>query len=352
MYQPTLCFILYWWDSSKNPKLHQQCESWPLLDRFALDVKVWYETRWIFHWFSGSSILVFRSSWVRFVFSVRHKLISLELDPYVMSSMTLLNVSPTPGIVATRIGSMADVSAGCPCRAVDWISERWWGIEFCFRNGYHAHLSPTIPGKLFCAILTHCSRVFPHKFVSGNPTTTFSVSCLHIIAAATEVKVLASPISSATSAPGISESHTHLLRLNLLTQTWCTRNIVQGRPETRSSVDWRIGWGFSSLTTSTTHSCSSSFLGLLRTVLDTKLVLSGSRTSSPSTCSWTSLAHWLVCFSSSMIACSCSEVTWADRLILWSSWNSLQCLVFHRQAFGPNDYVEYNQFYALNRNLH
>jgi len=33
----------------KNPKLHEQCESRPLLDGFALDVKVSYDTRWIFH---------------------------------------------------------------------------------------------------------------------------------------------------------------------------------------------------------------------------------------------------------------------------------------------------------------
>jgi len=74
--QPILFFVLYRWDSSNIPKLHVQCESWPLLDGFALDVKVSYDTRWIFHRSSGSSRLVFRSSWVRFAFSVCNRLMS------------------------------------------------------------------------------------------------------------------------------------------------------------------------------------------------------------------------------------------------------------------------------------
>jgi len=182
-------FVLFRSDSSKIPKLHEQCESWPLLDGFALDVKESYDTRWKFHQYSGSSKQVFRYSWVRFAFSASNKLICLKSVPYVISSMTLLNVSATPGIVTTRIGSNADVSAGCPCSGVDWISELRQGPEFGQHNRYHSCSSPIIPGKLFCARLTHPGSVFPHKMDSGNPITTFSVTNLQSIAAATEVKI-------------------------------------------------------------------------------------------------------------------------------------------------------------------
>jgi len=70
IWQPTLFSVLYRWDSSKIAKLHEQCESWLLLDGFALDVKISYNTLWIFHRFSGLSIVVIRSSWVTFAFSV------------------------------------------------------------------------------------------------------------------------------------------------------------------------------------------------------------------------------------------------------------------------------------------
>jgi len=146
-----------------------------------------------------------------------------------------------------------------------------------------------MPGKSLCAKITHSSRVFPYKMDSGNPITTFSVTNLQSIAAATEGKVIASPISSATSAPGISASQTYLLTMNQMAHTWCARNLVPGWPGieylwpgTRLSVDWRIGWALSSLTTSSRHSCSNLLLIVLRTVVKTELVLSGSRTSSPS----------------------------------------------------------------------
>ena len=54
---------------------------------------------------------------------------------------------------------------------------------------------------------------------SGNPITTFSVTDLQSIAAATEVKVFPRPMSSATCAPGISVSQTHLLTMNHMAQT-------------------------------------------------------------------------------------------------------------------------------------
>jgi len=284
---------------------------------------------------------------------------SLKSVPYVILSMTLLNVSATLGIVTTRIGSKADVSAGCPCCGVDCISERQWGTEFCLHYGYHSRTSLMIPGMWFCARLVNSPDVFPHKIDSGNPFTTFSVNNFHIIAATTEVKVLPRPISSTTSTPGISESQTHLLTKNHMAETWCARNFVPGRPPleflwhgTRSSVDWQIWWAFSSLTASSRHWCSNWLSIVLRTVFNTELGLSGWRSSSPSTCSWTSLAPWMVFFLSSMISFSCSEVCCADGLILWHSWYSSRCQVFHRQAFGPNQYVEYNQFYSLNQNLH
>jgi len=357
--QPTRFVVLYRWDSSNIPKLHEQCESWPLLDGFALDVKVPYDTRWIFHRFSGSSRLVFGSLWVRFTFSACNKLMSWKSVANVISSITLFNVSATPGIVTTRIGSRVDFSAVCPGGGVFWISMRRRGTALCLSSGYHSHSSPIIPGKSFCTIFTHSARVFPHKIDSGSPTATFSVSSMQIIAAATEVKVFPSPISFATSAPGISASQTHLLTMNQIAQTWRARIFFPGRPGiehlwhgTRSSIDWRIRWAFSILTPSTWHSCSNPLLIVLRIVFSTELVFSGSRSSLPSTCSWTYLAPWPVFLSSSMISFSCSVVSWADGLIFWRSCNSLRCYVFHRQAFGPNMHVEYNQFYSLNQNLH
>jgi len=273
--------------------------------------------------------------------------------------MTVLKVSATLHIVTTRMGSMAAVSAGWPCSGVDWISYRRRGTELYLLNWYHSRSLLIIAGKSLCARLTLSARVFPHKIHSGNPITTFSLSNFHIIAAASKVKVFPRPISSATSAPGISVSRTDLLTLNHIPQTWCSRNFIPGRPGIEylwlgswSSIDWQIGWTLSSLTASSKHLCTNLLLIVLTTVLNNELVFSGLRSSSPSTWSWTSLASCSVFISSSMISFSCSKASWADGLILRHSWNSLRCLVFHRQAFGPNKYVEYNQFYSLNQNLH
>jgi len=281
----------------KIPKLHEQCESWPLLDGFALNGTVSYDTRWTFYRCSGLWILLFRSSCFRFAFSVCNKLMRLKMVPYVISSMTLVNVSATPGIVSTRIGSKPNVCTAWPCGGVDWISERRWCTELCPRNRCNCCSSPIIAGKSFCARWTHSPMVFPHKIDSSNPITTFSFSNLHIIAAATDVTVFPSPISPAPSSPGISVSQTHLLTMNHMTLTWCARNFVPGRPGieylwsgTQSSIDWWIGWAFSSLTASSSHWCSNSLSIVMSTVFNTKLVFSGSRSSSPSsTCSWTSL---------------------------------------------------------------
>jgi len=253
--------------------------------------------------------------------------------PCDISSITLLKFSATPGIVTTRIGSRAEISAGCPWGRVDWISNRRWGTEFNLWSGYHTRSSPTMPGKWLSAKSTHSSRVFPHKMDSGNPITTFSVTNLRSIAAAIEVKVFPRPISSATAATAISASQTHLLTMNQMAQTWCARYLVPGWPGieylwpgTRSSVDWQIGWAFSSLTASSWQLCSNLLLIVLRTVFNTELVFAGSRTSSlSSTCFWTSLAPLSVFFLSSMISSSCSNVSWADGLTFRLSWNSLRC---------------------------
>ena len=225
--QPTQVFVFYQYNSSK---LHEQCESWLLLDGITLDVEVSYYTRWIFDQFSGSSRLLFKSLLVRFVFSVCNKLIPLKSVPNVISSMTLLNFSSTPGIVTTRIGSMSNVTARCPCGGVDWITERRWDTEFWLCTWYNSRLWLKIWGKLFCARSCHSVKVFPHKIDCGNRITTFSLSILYIIAAATEVKVFPRPMSSATRAPGISESQTHLSTIHCLAQTRCSRNFVLDRP--------------------------------------------------------------------------------------------------------------------------
>jgi hypothetical protein len=79
---------------------------------------------------------------------------------------------------------------------------------------------------------------------------------LPLIAAATEVKVFPRPICSATSAHGISVSRTHVLTMYHMAYTWCVRNLILRGPgieycwpATRSSIDWQLGWAFSSLTT-------------------------------------------------------------------------------------------------------
>jgi len=148
--------------------------------------------------------------------------------------MTLLNVSATLGIVTTKIGSRAGESAGCLCCGVICISGMLRGTEFCLGDGWQSRPSPVILGKSFCALLRHSSRVFPHKIDSGNRITTFWVSCLHLIAAPTEVKVLPRPILPATSDPGISESQTPLLTMNNMAETWCARNFMLGWPGIKS----------------------------------------------------------------------------------------------------------------------
>jgi len=192
---------------------------------------------------------------VKFACSPCNKLMNSTSIAYITSSRTLLNISPPPGIVTVMIRSWPDVTAGCPCGEVLWIYMRWRGTELDLCNGYHSHSSPIITQKLFCNIFTHSKMVFPHKIHSGNLITTGSVNSFHIIAAATEVTVFPRPISSSTSAPDISASQTHLLKMNHTAQMWCTRHFIRGRPGieylwpgTSSSVDRRIGWTFSSLT--------------------------------------------------------------------------------------------------------
>jgi len=162
---------------------------------------------------------VVRSLWAGFAFSACTTLTRLNSVPRVISSITVLKVSATPGIVTTRIGSRAEISAGCPWGGVHWISNRQQGTEFNLWSRYHSCSSPTMPGKLLCAKITHSSRVFPHTMDSGNPISTFSVTNLKSPAAATEEKVFPRAISSASSAPGRSASQTHLLTMNQMSQT-------------------------------------------------------------------------------------------------------------------------------------
>jgi len=232
---------------------------------------------------------------------------------------------------------MADTSAGWLWSRVIWISNKWRGTDFDLWSRYHSRSSPKISGKVLCAKTTYSWRVFPHKMDSGNPITSFSVINLQSIAAATMVTDFPRPISSATSLPGISASQNQFLMMNQMAQTWCSRNIVPRRlgieylwPGTLSSIEWRTGWAFCSLTASSTHSCWNSLLIVLSTVINSELVFAGSRTSSPSTtCPWISLEPLSVFFSSSMMTFSCSYVSWEDGLIFRCSWNSSQCDVFH-----------------------
>jgi len=262
-----------------------------------------YNTRWILHQFSGLPILLFRSLWVKFAFWSWIKLTSWKSVYCVIPSMTVLKISATQGIETTRIGSRADRSAGCPWGDVVWIFNRWWGTEFNLWNGYHSCSLPTMLGEFLFAKITHSSWVFSHKIDSSNSITTFAVTNLQIMSTATEVKVFPRPISSASSAPGISASHSHL-RMSQMAQTWCTRNWVLDRPGieylrpgTGSSVDLRQWWVLSSLTAYSRHLCSNSLLIVLRTVFNTEQVFAGSRISSLScTYSWISVAPLSVFF--------------------------------------------------------
>jgi hypothetical protein len=116
-----------------------------------MDVKVSYDTRWIFHQFSGMSIKVFKSSWARFTFSACNKLTRLKSVPCVILSITHLKDSATPGIVTTRIGSCGEINAGFPWGGVDWISNMRRGTEINIWSGYHFRSLLAMPGKLLCA---------------------------------------------------------------------------------------------------------------------------------------------------------------------------------------------------------
>jgi len=101
------------------------------------------------------------------------------------------------------------------------IESLQWILLQCFTDN---------AGKVVVRQITHSSMVFSYKMDSANPITTFSVTKLQSIAAATDVKVFRRLISSAISSPGISASQTHHLMMNYVAQTWCTRNSVPGWP--------------------------------------------------------------------------------------------------------------------------
>jgi len=157
----------------KNPITPSTVGEFAVAWCFALAVQVLYDTRWIFILFSGPSILVFRSFWVRFAFSAWNKLAKVKLVPGVILSITVIKVSTTPGIVTIRIGSRAGTSAGFRFGRVDCISHRLRGTAFNLWSTYYSHSLPTIPGKLKFTKITPSSSLFPHKMDSGNPITTF-----------------------------------------------------------------------------------------------------------------------------------------------------------------------------------
>lgn len=130
--------------------------------------------------------------------------------------------------MTTTISTWAEVIAGCHRCGVVTITNRQQGNELCLYNGYHSRSVLILLGLLFSAIFTHLLRVFPLNIDSGSPTTTFSVSNMHIIAAAIQVKVVPRPISSTTSASAISECQTHLCTTYHNTETWHTWNQVPG----------------------------------------------------------------------------------------------------------------------------
>jgi len=227
-------------------------------------------------------MLGYRLWGLRFAFSRWKKSTTLEAFRYVSCLKTLLNVSATPGIVTPRIGFRAEVSAGSPRVRGIWIPKRPRGTEFGLCNWCHSHCAAIIPAWPFCATFTHSTRVFTGKIDVGNHMTTFLVSNLHIIAAAPEVKFFPRPISSATSALGISESETHLITMNFVAQTWCPRKFLPGTPgmryiweEIRSAFEWRICQEFSSQASSTRHWHSNSLFIVLRILLNTELLFAG-----------------------------------------------------------------------------
>jgi len=108
-----------------------------------------------------------------------------------------------------------------------------------------------MPGWFVCAIFSHLCSVFPNKIDSCNPTTTFSIRNVHVIAVATEVNIFQRPIGLATSSPGIAESQTHLVMINHSTHTAHSRNLIHSRPwdaylvrEPQLSFDWGTRWAF------------------------------------------------------------------------------------------------------------
>jgi len=130
----------------KISKLHEEYETWPLLYGFAEDVKVSYHTRWIFDWFSISSILVLILSWVRLVFFGCNRKSNLKLVAYIIVSMTYLNLCATQAIVTTRFGSRVAVNTGYPWGGDIWISKRQRGTGFSDCSEHHCHSSPIIRG--------------------------------------------------------------------------------------------------------------------------------------------------------------------------------------------------------------
>jgi len=216
--QLTLCFVLYQWDSSIIRKLPEWYESWPLLNGFFLDVKVWYETWWIFHGFSGFSMLFFKFALVRINFRCatsswdRNLLHMVSHWWHTWMCLQRQAVSPS-GLVPWKL-----LGLGAP--AVEYSESLW---EVGIQNYVSAMDSIPVPhlqsGEICSVLYSPTPQWYsPPKMDTGNPITSFSVSCLHIIAAAPGVKVMSRSISSPTSASRLSGSKTNLLTINHLVQ--------------------------------------------------------------------------------------------------------------------------------------
>jgi len=136
---------------------------------------------------------------------------------------------------------------------------------------------------------------------SSNPITTISLTHLPFGASTTTENIFPRRISSATRTPGIFEFQTHLLTINHTAQTRCARGflpdypeIEYSLPETWSPCYWQTGLAFSSLTAWSRHLSSHVLVHEFCNIVNTDLLLSASRTSSPSsTYSWN--FHELMC---------------------------------------------------------
>jgi len=174
-------------------------------------------------------------------------------------------------------------------------------------------------------IFNDLSWVIPHNTHSSNPTITISASNLRIIFAATQLYVLLWCNSSATSTSAMTDSQIHLLPMNHIAETWRWKISNACRPQieflwqwNQSACNWKIGWAFNSLTTTSWfwriylwHIWSDA---MLRTDLLTSGLWISSLLYTPS---WHPIAPHCILFSSSIITFNYFKISCTDWLILW-----------------------------------